>query len=265
MGWTHGNETVLMELPDELVLEDNSFEFATRFTQQAFRPGAFPTSSLAAKRPISVQGRIIAGSRAELAATEASLKKAAIRPHLALRDGDAYINLQLLKSFQWMWRELSDRCVADCRITWEAGDPFWYRYERQQHIQTIVITDDSFDPGYEEFTVTTDATLGGWPVYPEISLTAPSSPSDTIFPWILRNYTDDEAELTYSQSITTGNTISVRGESATVVGGNPAIGYLSYIGGQFIRLMPGANALLWEDSSDNLTFDMTFLWRERWF
>ena len=125
------NVSTVFTVPNTITYRDNSFEFSNKFVQSAFRPGALPTTSLLERRPITIEGEVFMDTRADLEELERQFKRAAIRPHLKLGlDDEKYINLSALKDFSWIYRQKSGRTFAFVKVTWEAGDPFWYRWER---------------------------------------------------------------------------------------------------------------------------------------
>ena len=253
------NVSTVFTVPNTITYRDNSFEFSNKFVQSAFRPGALPTTSLLERRPITIEGEVFMDTRADLEELERQFKRAAIRPHLKLGlDDEKYINLSALKDFSWIYRQKSGRTFAFVKVTWEAGYPFWYRWERQEAVITTDPTD--FGDEYNGFTVTVDEDLATWPIYPWISFVAAGSTIEA--DWSLTNGTDSDANFTYGNDVTSGNTVIVHCEAGTV-GGSGGQG-IQHFSGQFIRLLPGANALVFAAGVGGLEFDITFQWRERW-
>jgi len=231
MSWDETTAEELFVIPPTLRYLDNSFEFSNKFVQSVFRPGGLVASSNLDRRPVTIEGELMADTRAALETIEREFKRAAIVPGLILRmDGDKYINLAALKDVQWSYRRASGRSFAYVRATWEAVDPFWYRWERQEVTATIEDAD--------EVEVEVDDALAIWPVHPRIELTKTVDTAvDSVH---LENETDAEGgHMGFADDLEKDKVAEFLCESAEVsVDEQNAIGDFD---GRFIRLLPGVN------------------------
>ena len=161
------------------------------------------------------------------------------------------MNLAGLKSpVNWKWRKLSGRTYAACRLVWAVADPFWYAANLQTQTGTL--------SGDGTISVTVNDALANYPVPFTIEFTTGGS-EDLSGGITLEQTTDDGMTCTYADpGLQFGAKATLNMERLTC--DLDGVSSIRYFGGEFLRLLPGANTLTYTGGA--CSYKITY--RERW-
>jgi hypothetical protein len=237
-----------LTLPASLVLQDEDATWRSKSEDRAISHGTAVYSSGWDSRDVVVQGSLKADDAATLHAQLRALRAAAVRPdQYLLVDDERYLLLSALKKMDVSLPELWDRSLADVRLAWIAGDPFWYAAAGETHSEGLA-GDGSFavDGG--------DVATVEMPLRIRILAPAGGTPA----PLTLTSATDGRGFTFSDRALTDGAILEVDTEAGTVrLNGVAAPRFFS---GSWPSLRPGANT--WSYTGGACTIE--FSWRPRW-
>lgn len=241
-----GQEGDQVTLPATLVLQDEDAAYRVETEDLALAHGASVWATGWKGRTLAMAGTLRADTAEALHGLLRTLRAAAARvDQWLLVDGVRMLRLGALQKMDVNLVELWGRTMADVRLAWTVGDPFWYVVPVASHTETPA--------GDGTFTV--DAgTVATVDMPLRIRITAPagaSLPSVTL--------ACGGRSCTYADpALAGGATVEIDSEAGTVRrDGAPSTRWFA---GAWPVLNPGANS--WTYAGGACTIE--FLWRPRW-